>query len=106
MRHFFLSGIAISAVFLAAACTEQQPVSGASETAAEAITQEVEKAPMTTNTLLAKWTGPYGGTPAFDTVKLADLKPALKIGMAKNLAEIDAITSVTDAPSFENTIVA
>ncbi|VAV88050.1 Dipeptidyl carboxypeptidase Dcp, partial [hydrothermal vent metagenome] len=71
-----------------------------------AITQEVEKAPMTTNTLLAKWTGPYGGTPAFDTVKLADLKPALEIGMAKNLAEIDAITSVTDAPSFENTIVA
>ena len=58
------------------------------------------------NTLLQVWSGPYGGVPAFDTVKLEDLKPALEYGMERNLAEVDAITANTDAPTFENTIVA
>lgn len=58
------------------------------------------------NSILAEWTGPYNGVPAFDTVKLADLKPALEIGMEKTLAEVDAIANNPDAPSFENTIVA
>lgn len=56
--------------------------------------------------MLAEWTGPYGGVPAFDTVKLEDLKPALEYGMAQNLAEVDMITAQTSAPTFENTIVA
>jgi peptidyl-dipeptidase Dcp len=59
-----------------------------------------------TNPLLQKWTGPYGGVPAFDKVKVADFKPALEAAMAKNLAEIDAITANTAAPTFDNTIAA
>ncbi len=55
--------------------------------------------------LLAEWTGPYGGVPAFDKVSLDGLKPALEKGMALNLAQIDAITSNPEAPTFENTIV-
>ncbi|MBU2917442.1 M3 family metallopeptidase [Psychrosphaera sp. F3M07] len=58
------------------------------------------------NTVLAKWTGPYSGVPAFDTVKLADLKPAFEIAMAKKLAEVDAIVSNSEPATFENTIVA
>ena len=58
------------------------------------------------NPLLQKWTGPYGGVPAFDKVKVADFKPALETAMAKNLAEIDAITGDKAAPNFENTIAA
>ncbi|UAL10640.1 M3 family metallopeptidase [Caulobacter segnis] len=58
------------------------------------------------NPLLQKWTGPYGGVPAFDKVKVADFKPALEAAMAKNLAEIDAITANKAAPTFENTIAA
>ncbi|WP_371396548.1 M3 family metallopeptidase [Fretibacter rubidus] len=58
------------------------------------------------NTVLADWTGPYGGVPAFETVKLEDLKPALEYGMERSLAEIDMITANPDAPTFENTIVA
>ena len=58
------------------------------------------------NTLLAQWSGPYGGVPAFDTVKLEDLKPALEYGMERSLIEIDAIANNPDAPTFENTIVA
>jgi len=62
------------------------------------------------NPLLAPWTGPYGGVPAFETMSqagtLAALKAALEIGMANNLAEVDAITANPEAPHFENTIVA
>jgi peptidyl-dipeptidase Dcp len=58
------------------------------------------------NTLLADWTGPYGGVPAFDSVKLEDLKPAMEYGMERSLAEIDAIANNPAPPTFENTIVA
>lgn len=58
------------------------------------------------NTLLAEWSGPYGGVPAFDKASLEDLKPALEIGMARNLEEIDAIANNPQPPTFENTIVA
>lgn len=37
------------------------------------------------NGLLAKWNGPYGGVPSFETMDLADLKPALQAGMARHL---------------------
>ena len=55
--------------------------------------------------LLAKWTGPFQGVPAFDKVSIAGLKAALEEGMALNLAEIEAIANNPDAPTFENTIV-
>ena len=56
--------------------------------------------------LLAEWTGPYGGVPAFDKMALDDLKPALETGMERSLADIDAIANSTEPPTFENTIVA
>jgi peptidyl-dipeptidase Dcp len=59
-----------------------------------------------TNPLLAEWAGPYGGVPAFDRVELADLEPALEAGMARQLAEIEAIAADPAPPTFENTIVA
>ncbi len=58
------------------------------------------------NILTAAWTGPYDGVPAFDRMDLSALKPALEAGMARNLAEIDAITANPDAPTFANTILA
>ncbi len=61
---------------------------------------------VTDNPLLAEWTGPYGGVPAFDRMDLADLKPALEKGMELELAEIDAIANNPEPPTFENTIVA
>jgi peptidyl-dipeptidase Dcp len=60
----------------------------------------------TSNVLLKKWEGPYGGIPPFDKVKVADFKPALETAMAENLAEIDSITSNAANPDFENTIAA
>ena len=58
------------------------------------------------NPLLNEWTGPYGGVPPFDRVKVELFKPALEAAMAENLAEIDKIANNTAAPTFENTIVA
>jgi len=60
---------------------------------------------MATNVLLKEWTGPYNGTPAFDLMKVEDLKAAVEKGMELNLAEIDAIANNADEPTFENTIV-
>ncbi|RIJ34062.1 M3 family metallopeptidase [Pontibacter oryzae] len=56
------------------------------------------------NPLLAEWTGPYGGVPAFDKMNLADLKPAIEKGMAIQLAEIEAIANNPAPATFQNTI--
>ena len=58
------------------------------------------------NPLLLPWTGPYGGLPPFDKVKVADFKPAIEEGMAWNLAEIDRIANNPEPATFENTIAA
>jgi peptidyl-dipeptidase Dcp len=58
------------------------------------------------NPLLAPWTGPYGGVPAFDQVRVELFQPALEAAMAEQLAEIDAIAGDEAAPSFDNTIAA
>ena len=58
------------------------------------------------NPLLAEWTGPYGGVPPFDQVKIEYFKPALEAAMAENLADIDKIAKDPTAPTFDNTIVA
>ena len=58
------------------------------------------------NPLLAKWTGPYGGVPPFDRVRISDFKPALEEAMAANLKEVDAIAKNPSRPDFENTIAA
>ncbi|MFD0837118.1 M3 family metallopeptidase [Mariniflexile aquimaris] len=59
-----------------------------------------------TNLLLAEWTGPYGGVPAFDKVKIEDVKSAMLLGMDLNLKEIEAIANNSKSPNFKNTIEA
>jgi peptidyl-dipeptidase Dcp len=58
------------------------------------------------NPAAAPWIGPYGGIPAFDRIRPADLQSALEAGMAEQLAAIDLITAETAAPSFANTLAA
>jgi len=58
------------------------------------------------NPLLAPWTGPYGGVPPFDKVKVEHFRPALEAAMAEQLAEIDKIASDPAPPTFENTLAA
>ena len=61
---------------------------------------------ITDNLLLQEFTGPYGGVPAFDKMKVEDVKDAMEIGMEMSLKDIDAIANNADAPTFENTIEA
>ncbi|MCC6261983.1 MAG: M3 family metallopeptidase [Bryobacterales bacterium] len=58
------------------------------------------------NVLLQPWSGPFGGVPPFDKVKVAEFQPALEEAMAKSLEAIDAIASNPAPPDFENTIAA
>ena len=60
---------------------------------------------MASNPLLQEWTGPYGGVPAFDKMKVEDIKIAMQAGMDLHLKEIDAIANNPEIPTFENTIV-
>ena len=69
-------------------------------------TKENEQTMETNNVLLSEWIGPYGGVPAFDKMNIEDIKSAFEFGMSEKLKEIDAIASNSEAPTFENTIVA
>ncbi|MGJ8662918.1 MAG: hypothetical protein ACSHWU_04665, partial [Marinicella sp.] len=59
-----------------------------------------------TNPLLAEWTGPYGGVPAFDKMDLKDVPEAFEIAIAENLADYERIANNPEPATFENTIVA
>ncbi|WP_408056937.1 M3 family metallopeptidase [Tamlana sp. 2_MG-2023] len=61
---------------------------------------------MSDNVLLQEWNGLYGGVPAFDKLSIEAIKPAMEEAMALNLDEIETIANNTEAPTFENTIVA
>jgi peptidyl-dipeptidase Dcp len=98
MRRIVKMTASVVALALVTACGEQ------AETTDEAA--DIAIAAAGGNILLAEWTGPHGGVPAFDRMDLADLKPALEAGMATALAEIDAIANSPEPPTFENTIVA
>lgn len=100
MRRFLLS--TLSAVALLAACGPAEDLTSVPA----AVFDEATTAQLTSNPLLAEWTGPNGGQPAFDKMDLAQLKPAVEAGIAAHLAEIDAIANNPAKASFENTIVA
>ncbi len=96
------------AAFAAGCSSTRDTVEPAEPTAAveTSATAEVPQQAGPTNPLLEPWTGPYGGVPPFDEVRVEDLQPALEAAMAENLAEIDRIASNPEPPTFENTIAA
>jgi len=58
------------------------------------------------NALLAPWSGPHGGVPPFDRVRVEDFQPALEAGMEDALATVERIATSPDAPTFDNTLAA
>lgn len=61
---------------------------------------------MPTPLLLAPWSGPFGGVPPFDKIKVKDFAAALTAGMEQTRKEIAAIANAKEPATFENTIVA
>ncbi len=58
------------------------------------------------NPMLAPWTGPYGGVPAFDLMQVSQVQPAMEAAMAAHLKELDAIAAQSEPATFENTMAA
>jgi peptidyl-dipeptidase Dcp len=58
------------------------------------------------NPLLEEWSGPFGGVPPLDRVRVSHFRPALEAAMARRLSEVEAIAGSGEAPTFENTIEA
>ena len=56
------------------------------------------------NPFLVEWETPFG-IPPYEEIKVEDYIPAIQKGIEQQNAEIEAITSNPDAPTFENTIV-
>lgn len=69
---------------------------------------EKKEAQMTKNdnVLLQEWTGPYDGVPAFDKMKVSDVKEAMEKGMEQGLKDIEKIAENPEPATFENTIAA
>ena len=67
--------------------------------------QSQEKKQTTMNPFFETYTTPYE-VPPFDLIKNEHFKPAILEGIRKQEAEINAIVSNTDKPTFENTILA
>lgn len=57
------------------------------------------------NPFMQEWKTPYG-VPPFDQIKTEHYLPAFQAGIKQQVAEIKAITSNKQAPTFENTILA
>lgn len=106
-----LAPVALDAISVAGLCLGLSvfPVTSGSAQPAHSptsITSAGSASLMNDNLLLKEWSGPFGGVPPFDQVKISDFKPALEQAMAESLAAIDGIATNPEAPTFTNTIEA
>ncbi|MBB5210213.1 M3 family metallopeptidase [Microbulbifer hydrolyticus] len=105
MRQTLIAMSIAAALATVAGCSKEAEQTQAAKPAEQAVASAAVVADVAeNNALLAEWKGPYGGVPAFDKMKVEDLKPALEYGMAENLAQIEKIASNPEAPTFANTI--
>lgn len=102
MNHKALTAIAIS-LALAACGKNEAPVQNASTESATATTTSSD--PMASNPF-AQPSDLYLQAPAFDKIKDEHFAPAFDAGIKEQLAEMDAIASNAEAPTFDNTIAA
>ncbi len=56
--------------------------------------------------LLEPWTGPYGGVPPFSQVEPETFAEAFEVAIAEAEAEIEAIATSNEEPTFHNTVTA
>lgn len=54
--------------------------------------------------LLAAWSGPYGGVPPWDKVKVELFPPAFEVALALLLAEVEVVATNPAPPTFDNVI--
>jgi len=72
----------------------------------DGVTRVADASALADNPAYAAWTGPYGGVPAWDRVRVGHLKPALLQAMADQRENVRRIAANPAAPTFANTIAA
>jgi peptidyl-dipeptidase Dcp len=95
---------AASAALFSASCAA--PLQNRAAPTEEPSGAEAGAAEAAVNPLLAGWTGPHGGVPPFDEVRVEHFEPALLAAMDEYRREVDTIAKDPAAPDFENTIAA
>jgi len=109
MRSPQTSPFPLGPLALAALLACERPSAGESalpETTGPARTADAPAPAASDDALLAAWSGPYGGVPAFDRMDLATLEGATTEAIRRHLAELETIAADPAPPSFANTIVA
>lgn len=107
MRRLLLVGPLLAGLSLTQGCsnTGSDPAAAPKPADVAASMETDATATAIANPLLeTAWATPHGAVP-FDRITVEHFAPAFERGMATHLAEIDAITAVADAPTFDNTIV-
>jgi peptidyl-dipeptidase Dcp len=99
------AAIALAATAACATAPAEKPAEVVAEAAPALPEITVSDAELEGNPFRAEWTTPYG-LPPFDAITDAHFKPAILKGMLESRAEIEAIVSNPDEPTFENTILA
>lgn len=80
-------------------------ISGVAMTAV-ADAKEIKAVQNSEPALLQEWTGPYGGVPPWDQVKVSQFPSAFQAAMAAYKAEFEAILETPGPITFDNTITA
>lgn len=100
IKNWLIAGVATAA--LLTGCTQGSDTTKSSKDAHATTPSDKKSA---NNPLLVEWTTPYG-IPPFDKVEPKHFPPAIESGIKALRSEIETIVKNTDAPTFENTIVA
>jgi peptidyl-dipeptidase Dcp len=108
MNRMILLGCAAAALG-ACATTDREAMASVVPEVSDSVAEAAPAAatiPVPANPLLAEWTGPFGGVPAWDKVKPELFPEAFQFGIDEQRREILAIANNPAAPTFDNTIVA
>ncbi|MCC5982398.1 MAG: M3 family metallopeptidase [Oceanicaulis sp.] len=113
MTDRLIYGVAAAALLLAACGDTTQPAAnGETETVTPAAEDTVEAtapggamAALEGNPFAAEWTENFGAPP-LDQIREEHFMPAFEAAMADHAAEIDAIATNPEPPTFENTLLA
>lgn len=98
----YTRGLLVFTTLMIAACGQDSPTATGDGTAPPA---ETDEPPAVGNPLLADWDTPHG-VPPFERIRAEHYLPALREGMRRERAEIEAIVANSEPPTFANTVEA
>ena len=92
---------------LSASCGESAPTNESGENMAKPVANDltVSDSELAGNPFRKSWDTPFG-VPPFAEISTDDYLPAVKKALQELRTDVDAIVSNTDAPTFDNTILA